>query len=376
MEKSKRLLYIDYLRGLAVIVMIEVHVVNAFLIRETRAEWWFVIVNYINGLVAPSFLFITGFAFIIVSERKWENYLSGGKYLRKQLLRILQIILIGYALHLPYFSYKKYTNTIPEQMLTTFLKIDILHCIAISLFLMLMFILIFRKKEIVLSVLVVLTLLIVFLSPIVWSTSFLDLPKAFAMYLNAEQGSLFPIFPWMGFVFLGGISAFIFSKYKEKEKIFEKIIYISIAIIFVTIVVRLISPNVLLSFKQIQPSPSFFFQRAAIVTLLLGLFGFIESKNKLPNSFINIAGSESLVVYTAHLLIIFGLFFDGKSLSSIVGTTQTFQTTLFMSFVLILLMCLTAYVWNFIKNKNILYARIIQYTILAVTLILFFSGRF
>ena len=92
--KIKRLLYIDYLRGLAVIVMIEVHVVNAFLIRETRAEWWFVIVNYINGLVAPSFLFITGFAFIIVSERKWENYLSGGKYLRKQLLRILQIILI------------------------------------------------------------------------------------------------------------------------------------------------------------------------------------------------------------------------------------------------------------------------------------------
>jgi hypothetical protein len=40
--------------------MIETHVVNTFLSTALRAANWFPILNYLNGLVAPAFLFIAG----------------------------------------------------------------------------------------------------------------------------------------------------------------------------------------------------------------------------------------------------------------------------------------------------------------------------
>ena len=75
-QQQSRYLYIDLLRGWAVIVMIEVHVFNAFLVPTFRDETWFKVLNFINGLVAPSFLFIAGYSFVLIAQRKWSDYLS------------------------------------------------------------------------------------------------------------------------------------------------------------------------------------------------------------------------------------------------------------------------------------------------------------
>ncbi|MSP64424.1 MAG: hypothetical protein EXR16_02185 [Bacteroidetes bacterium] len=109
---------------------------------------------------------------------------------------------------------------------------------------------------------------------------------------------------------------------------------------------------------------------------MLGLFSQIESKNKLKNSFVNFIGSESLIVYSVHLLIIFGLFFDNKSLSFIIGRTQDFSTTILWSISLVILMTLVAFIWKFIKQKNMTYARIIQYSILAIAIVMFFIRKY
>ena len=376
MNKPSRILFIDYLRGLAVIVMIEVHVVNAFLKTEIRENWWFEIVNYINGLVAPSFLFITGFAFAITLERKWDDYLQFNRVLIKQIQRILQIWIIGYLLHLPYFSYRKIFFEMTETAKINFFKVDVLHCIAISLIILIIMVLILRNKNLFLKVSIFISLVLIFLSPIVWNYSFKNLPTIIAMYLNTEQGSLFPIFPWMGFVFMGVVVAFNYLKHKNDNLYFNKVIYKSIAIIIVTVFLKIILGAYFATHYNFRTSPNFFFQRVAIVTLLLGIFGLIESKNKLRNSFINISGSESLIIYSVHLMVIFGLFFNEKSLAFIIGKTQNFGTTILWSIELIALMVALAYLWHFIKNKSMVYARVIQYSFLIVALYIFINRRF
>ena len=105
--QKQRYVYIDLLRGWAVLVMIEVHVVNAFLLPELRTPEWFKFLNFINGLVAPSFLFVSGFSFVLVAQRKWNDYLNRTPVFRKQLGRIFQILAVGYLLHLPYFSFSR-----------------------------------------------------------------------------------------------------------------------------------------------------------------------------------------------------------------------------------------------------------------------------
>ena len=63
-----RLLFADWLRAWALLVMIETHVFNAFLAAQFRDSQWFRNLNFLNGLVAPSFLFVSGFVFLLAAR--------------------------------------------------------------------------------------------------------------------------------------------------------------------------------------------------------------------------------------------------------------------------------------------------------------------
>src|SRR5208337_2479961 len=103
MAKS-RLSFVDLMRGLAMLVMIEVHIVNSIMNNALRSSGWFQYVNFINGLVAPVFIFISGFAFMLASQVKLEAFRQFKYDFWKQLGRIILIWFTGYMLHIPYLS--------------------------------------------------------------------------------------------------------------------------------------------------------------------------------------------------------------------------------------------------------------------------------
>ena len=94
MKEKVRYISADLLRGLVIIIMIEVHVFNAFLLPELRQTSWFSVLNFINGLVAPSFLFVSVFAFQVSSGSKLDEMRKLGKAFWKKIARIFQIIII------------------------------------------------------------------------------------------------------------------------------------------------------------------------------------------------------------------------------------------------------------------------------------------
>jgi uncharacterized membrane protein len=73
LKEKVRYTFIDLLRGWAILIMIEVHVFNAFLLPELKQSDWFDILTFINGLVAPAFLFVSGFAFAVSSNSKLDD---------------------------------------------------------------------------------------------------------------------------------------------------------------------------------------------------------------------------------------------------------------------------------------------------------------
>ncbi|MBP1656514.1 MAG: Acyltransferase domain protein, partial [Bacteroidetes bacterium] len=147
MPPSKRLSFIDLLRGWAVIVMIETHVVNATIRPETAAQPWFDIINFINGLVAPSFLFASGMAYAVTTRRKLDSYVSFGTPLFRQLWRLLFILLLGYGLHIPKFNLGQMVQGVSEGQWLGFFQSDVLHCIAVSLLILQMILLIVRTER-------------------------------------------------------------------------------------------------------------------------------------------------------------------------------------------------------------------------------------
>ena len=372
-----RYVYIDLLRGWAVLVMIETHVTNTFLVPAIRFQPWFATLNFINGIVAPSFLFVAGYSFAIVGQRKWNDYLSFNGVFWKQVGRILQIWAVGYALHLPFFSFHKLAFLIGWDEWTSFWPVDVLQCIAVSLLLMLLLVLIARNHRVFLILLCVSGCVVAFASPFV-STMNVDraLSLPFSNYINSVHGSLFPVFPWMSFVLFGGAAGELFGFLKTKMpegKFFMRVFAVGIALIFLSIIANLQPMKVFPPHDFWTASPEFFFIRMGIVLIILSTLWLWERAAHSGKSVVSLLGSESLVTYTGHLLVIYGLFIKGDSLAIIIGATRSIPEVAGMTILLIGAMAGIAYVWNSLKKKSMLYARVLQYSILAVVLLVFFT---
>ncbi|MEW6060995.1 MAG: heparan-alpha-glucosaminide N-acetyltransferase domain-containing protein [Bacteroidota bacterium] len=375
-QQKQRYIYIDLLRGWAVLVMIEVHVFNAFLLPELREESWFTVLNFINGLVAPSFLFASGYSFVIVAQRKWNDYLNLTPVFWKQLGRIAQIWAVGYALHLPFFSFNKLTSISWEEW-SVFWKVDVLHTIAVSLLTMVVLVMLMREQKKYFLAVLVLACIFIFGSPVMYDRN-LDhlLPEPIANYFTAAHRSQFPLFPWMGFVLAGGITAQLWVWWKvriEERKIFIRFFVAAVVMIVASLIFDVLPFSLYPEHNYWKANPGFFFLRLGMVVILLAMLWYWEKVYQSGKSIVSVVGSESLVAYAGHLLVIYGQFFNNHSLSFVIGKTRTVPEVAVMTAGLVAATVLASYLWHSIKNWSMFYARVLMYSILLVVLFIFFT---
>ena len=122
----KRVEWLDLFRGAAVVAMIETHVVNTFLAPGLREAAWFGWLNWFNGLIAPAFLFIAGYA----QGMGWRAQpVKRGAFGRKA-KRLLGIAALGYALHFPWgeIAQRRWA-----EALRVGTQVDVLQCLAVAL---------------------------------------------------------------------------------------------------------------------------------------------------------------------------------------------------------------------------------------------------
>jgi uncharacterized membrane protein len=363
--RSPRFVFIDLLRGLAVFVMIEVHVVNALLLPGLRVGDFFRVLNFINGLVAPSFIFIAGFAFAISARRKWNDYTIPSKPLFIQIRRLIIIILIGYILHLPFFSFRKLITESTPKIWESFFQADVLHCIGVSLIFLQVLVLLFKREKWVYATAGVFSVIFVFGAPLVWMKDFVgSIPLPLAAYLNNKHFSLFPLFPWSGYLMAGAVLSYFFVRMNESGQIVRFMPGASI------LAVTMIAAGIVFEFLPFslypvedfwRTSPQYFFIRLGIVILLLVGLWWGEQRFRYRGSFLTRFGQESLIVYATHLMIIYGSFLGDRSVASVVGKTQGYGTAFTVSAGLIVVMIGLAYLWHWLKRDHPMVSRVIQW---------------
>jgi len=374
MSKKKRALFIDLLRGLVLLIMIEVHIFNSLLNPAIRQSGWFSYLNFINGIVAPSFLFVSGLVFVLSLQKGIDELRKFGKVFWKKIGRILLILLAGYSLHLPYFSFKKILNNPTQQVLNSLFMIDVLQCIAIGLLFLLLARIIFRsEKQFYLFVFVALIIVLI-ISPIAWKTNLNSyLPLPLASYLNRMTGSLFPALPWFNFIFAGALVSkyFITAIEKNEERIFSKHLLLVGAILFPgsLFLLSYIVPG---DIKGIIPNPLFFLERLGFVFILLAACWYYLEKSTKHVEFVLDVSRESLLVYWLHLQLIFRNIFGGESLVSLFGNKLTLIESLIVTIILAVLMIIAAKGWGRVKFKYPLIARRIVIGTISAAIIAFF----
>jgi uncharacterized membrane protein len=291
-----RLEWIDLFRGLAVIGMIETHAGNTFLDAALQKTGVWPSMTYYNGLIAPAFFWILGYVRGLSFHKS-----STPKPAWPSVKRLLLILAVGYAMHMPYGLLTH--GDFSEPALWSMFMVDVLQCLAVSGMMLVLFERIPKLTNIAVSL--ALVFFVVFSDRAqTWRTGFIPLDS----YLTSEHGSIFPLFPWAGFALAG----FIASKAGINN-------------------VRMVIASVLLAFgirhvPHLDWSIAFFLERLGWVMLLACITSTALEKlcqrARPATGWLYLAGRESLIVYVMHLTLIHALPWPAMSPEKQIGATQ------------------------------------------------------
>ncbi len=280
-----RRVWLDFFRGVAVVLMIETHVCNTFLGVALRSEPLFAGVNFWNGLVAPSFLFVAGYLQGLSMARQ-QSQVTARKW-----LRLGGLLVLGYALHLPFQAWGAGHAELAWRVGT---QIDILQCLGASLLCVLAIQRWAGRWAPVLLLLGFAGALGVADSAQAWR----GLPLPLLAFLNGSTGSLFPLFPWAAFVFAGALAGLWATRWGSVAgPVRQSLLELALPVFVLGLKGWTAWPGV-----WSAVGAAFFFERLAWVLGLAWackwLLGWAQPKWLL------LAGRQSLLMYVTHLLLI------------------------------------------------------------------------
>lgn len=372
----KRIGYVDQFRGLATIFMIETHVLNALLSSSLRGTMVFKSVDFLNGLVAPSFLFVAGFSFTLAVNRKGDSYRRFSPELWKHMKRLLFILAAGYALHVPYFSLLKTVHGSTPTDTTAFFAVDILQCIAITLILIHIVRVLVKNDRAFNSVLWGLFWFFIVMAPVVgYFDPGLMFPEFLGQYFNRVHGSLFPLFPWASFLIAGVISSQKVT-FEKESKFAGNLLRIGTVLVVGGFLLLQLQRFLFPQINAWDYAPGWFLLRLGVLIWILNAIIWYEGIRRMQWSSVKVLGRESFLVYVAHILLVYGSSAKNPSLVESIGSQLNYFQCFLIFVGLTVLMYLVAYFWSELKSRNYQMSRLVQYTFVAGFFYLFIKNPY
>src|SRR5437870_4504382 len=130
-SSSSRLAYIDWMRGLACVLMFQTHCYDSWLSPQARQSKFFMYSQLGGTFPAPLFLFLAGISFALVTEKLWQQGLSPAQIASSTIRRGAEILAFGLLFRLQEFVIA--WGWAPGSDL---LRVDVLNTIGISMMLM------------------------------------------------------------------------------------------------------------------------------------------------------------------------------------------------------------------------------------------------
>ncbi len=321
--KSGRLAYIDWLRGLACVLMFQAHCYNSWLSTDARKAEFYRWSQAAATLPAPLFIFLAGVSVAMVTQRLREKGMARNAIARTTIRRGAEIYGLGLL-----FRGQEYLLGYPKAPWTDLLRVDVLNILGLSM--MLLGVLCWatasetpeksRARAIVFGLAA--ATLVALATPWLWTTHRPRwLPWPLESYINGvhtygePQTWLFPIFPWVAFGFVGlALGFLLFSDFAKKREAWFFVTVGGVGVIACELSQLLDAAAVRLYpvaiYDYWHTSPEFFLMRCGILLALVFLayawcrWGFAQ-KGFSP---IIQLGNTSLLVYWAHIEFVYGRF--------------------------------------------------------------------
>jgi uncharacterized membrane protein len=298
--------YLDWMRGLAVLIMIEAHVIDSWTRaadRATKGAGWSQI---IGGFGAPLFLFLAGVTVALSAGAKLQRSGNVSEAWRAVARRGAQIF--GLA-----FLFRLQALILGWGHPRTLLRVDILNIMGPSIVAAAALWGALRTNRVRCLAFGGVTLAVPLVTPIVHAMDvFAPLPDPLEAYIR-PTGSLnnFVLFPWCGFVFAGALLGLAFEAACRRDEEFRFATRLAIGGTALGAASYALSflPSPYSSSYFWTTSPTFFFLRAGIMTAAVGLVMGWYARRDAPGRWspVEQLGRTSLFIYWIHVEMVYGL---------------------------------------------------------------------
>ena len=346
--QKSRLGYIDWMRGLACVLMFQTHCYDSWLGGPARQSRFFMYSQLGGTFPAPLFLFLAGISFALVTEKLRQKNLPPGQIARATIRRGAEIFAFGLL-----FRLQEYVISWGWAPRSDLLRVDILNTIGLSMMLMgfLCWLVLglpgagsparhlpersknverrspdfWRGKWETMQPTISLVLascgtalLISLFSPLLWTTWRPDwLPWPLESYINgvhnlgSPQPWLFPIFPWSAFAFAGLAIGFILQSQwirAREAKAFFVIGLTGLALIELSRMLDALPSQFYPVYDYWHTSPEFFLIRVGMLMVILtASYSWCRwGAAQWRFSPLIQLGQASLLVYWVHIEFVYG----------------------------------------------------------------------
>jgi hypothetical protein len=189
-----RLEYLDWLRGLGAIIMLQGHVFDSFLKPELRPGGAWILSQFAGGMPPAIFLFLTGVTLAFLMDSSERKGLTRGERVFAAFRRSGYLFFLAFA-----FRAQMFLSGFPAAW-TDLLKVDILNCMGFSIA-VLSVMAVFHTRQRVAAAAAV-GLVIALAGPLVSAADWTRVPLALANYI-APSRVAFGFFPWAAHLAFG-----------------------------------------------------------------------------------------------------------------------------------------------------------------------------
>ena len=301
-----RIIFLDWLRGLAAIVMLQGHTFHSLLRPELREHPAFIFSQFFGGQAAAIFLFLTGITFGLGMNKRED--LPAWRRITGALRRARYLFLLAIA-----FRLQMWIFALPNQPWTDLLRVDVLNVMGATAALLSLIALARGMQRVRWAVLAGIALAA--LAPVMSGLETGGIPGAVRDYF--VPGTAFSMFPWGSYLAFGlaAGSAVPFVKRGEWSRVMQWAALCG----FGLLLAGQYFSNLPFS---IYSNSSFWLNSPALVacklgvTLLLGSGAFLWTEYFSAGwSWVRLLGTTSLAVYWVHVELLYGRwlsFFKGR----------------------------------------------------------------
>ena len=312
MTSTHRRAYLDWARGIAVLLMIEAHTTDAWtrLSPSVRRTMAFRDATVLGGFAAPLFLWLAGLAVVLAATRAAER--SGSRRAAVEMIcrRGLEIFILGFLFRLQGFIIT------PGSHPVTLFRVDILNIMGPAIAVAGIVWGLARGTTARVWGYAVIAAAFAMLTPIVRASPAIDAWPLWLQWYMRPFGefTIFTLFPWAGFVFAGGAVGALIAAAREPraEGWLQALLGLAGALLVVLGFYTAGRPSIYAASSFWTSSPTWFAIRLGILmialaviygceVLFVALRGHATGLDPLARM-----GRSSLFIYWIHVELVYG----------------------------------------------------------------------